>query len=105
MSEDKFRVLFERSSDPHIIFDATGITDCNDAMIRLLGAPDKGRVLALHPAELPPEFQPDGRRSAWNSVARARIARSLGHHGFEWVHRRLDGTEVPVEVALNVVEL
>ena len=47
MSQDRFRVLFEHSSDPHIIFDATGITDCNEAMVRLLGAPDKGHVLAL----------------------------------------------------------
>ena len=58
MSQDKFQILFDRSSDPHIIFDATGITDCNDAMIRLLGAPDKSRVLSLHPAALSPAPHP-----------------------------------------------
>ena len=105
MIQDKFKVLFDRSSDPHIIFDATGITDCNEAMIRLLGAPDKGCVLSLHPAVLSPEFQPDGRRSVEKSAEMDRIARERGHHRFEWVHRRLDGKEVPVEVALNAVEL
>ena len=105
MSQDKFQILFDRSSDPHIIFDATGITDCNEAMIRLLGAPDKSRVLALHPAALSPEFQPDGRRSAEKSAEMDRIARERGHHRFEWVHRRLDGREVPVEVAMSAVEL
>jgi len=95
MSRDRFQILFDRSSDPHIIFDATGITDCNDAMIRLLGAPDKSRVLALHPAALSPEFQPDGRRSAEKSAEMDRIARTFGHHRFEWVHRRLDGKGGP----------
>src|ERR1700738_4546124 len=95
MSQAKFQILFDRSTDPHIIFDATGITDCNDAMIRLLGAPDKSRVLSLHPAALSPEFQPDGRRSAEKSAEMDRIARALGHYRFEWVHRRLDGKEVP----------
>jgi sigma-B regulation protein RsbU (phosphoserine phosphatase) len=105
MSQDKFQILFDRSTDPHIIFDATGITDCNDAMIRLLGASDKSRVLSLHPAALSPEFQPDGRRSAEKSDEMDRIARATGHHRFEWVHRRLDGKEVPVEVAMSAVEL
>ena len=60
---DRFRVLFEHSSDAHFIFDETGITDCNDATVQLLKAADKAHVLALHPAVLSPEFQPDGRRS------------------------------------------
>ena len=105
MSQDRFQVLFDRSSDPHIIFDATGITDCNEAMIRLLGAPDKGRVLSLHPAALSPEFQPDGRLSTEKSIEMDQIAESRGHHRFEWVHRRLDGEEVPVEVAMSAVEI
>jgi PAS domain S-box-containing protein len=104
-SQDRFQVLFDRSSDPHIIFDASGITDCNDAMIRMLGAPGKDDVLALHPAALSPEFQPDGRRSSEKSAEMDRIARERGHHRFEWVHRRLDGKEVPVEVAMSAVDL
>jgi PAS domain S-box-containing protein len=103
--QDRFQVLFERSSDPHIIFDASGITECNDAMIRLLGAPGKEHVLALHPAALSPEFQPDGRRSTEKSAEMDRIARERGHHRFEWVHRRLDGKEVAVEVAMSAVNL
>ena len=35
---DRFRILFEHSSDAHLIFDETGITDCNDATIELLKA-------------------------------------------------------------------
>jgi hypothetical protein len=47
---DRFRVLFEHSSDAYLIFDETGITDCNEATIKLLKAADRAKVLALHPA-------------------------------------------------------
>jgi hypothetical protein len=52
---DRFRVLFEHSSDAHFLFDETGITDCNDATVQLLKAADKSHVLSLHPAVLSPE--------------------------------------------------
>jgi PAS domain-containing protein len=47
---DRYRILFEHSSDAHFIFDETGITDCNDATVQLLKATDKAHVLSLHPA-------------------------------------------------------
>lgn len=104
-SDDRFRILFERSSDGHLISDVTGITDCNDAAIRLLGAPDRSAVLAVHPATLSPEFQPDGRRSDEKAREMEATARANGSHRFEWVRQRLDGTPVPVEVTLNPVEI
>ena len=98
-------MLFDHSSDPHVIWDATGITDCNEAMIRLVGASEKGQVLSRHPAANSPDFQPDGRRSVEKSAEMDRIARERGHHRFEWIHRRFDGKEVPVEVSLSSIEL
>src|SRR3954453_18073069 len=95
---DRFRLLFEHSSDAHLIFDAGGITDCNPAAVRLLGAPDRQAILAVHPASLSPEYQPDGRRSDEKPWEMDAIARAKGWPRFEWVHRRLDGEPVPVEV-------
>ena len=102
---DRFRVLFEHSSDAHLIFDETGITDCNAATIDLLKATDKSQVLALHPAVLSPEYQPDGRRSLEKSKEMDGIATARGYHRFEWLHRKLDGEVFPVEVTLNAVEI
>jgi sigma-B regulation protein RsbU (phosphoserine phosphatase) len=102
---DRFRILFEHSSDAHLIFDETGITDCNEATIKLLKAADRAQVLALHPAILSPEYQPDGRRSLDKSVDMDALARARGYHRFEWVHRKLDGESFPVEVTLNSVEI
>jgi sigma-B regulation protein RsbU (phosphoserine phosphatase) len=102
---DRFRVLFEHSSDAHFIFDETGITDCNDATVKLLKASDKTHVLSLHPAVLSPEYQPDGRRSLEKAKEMDGLALARGYHRFEWMHRKLDGEVFPVEVTLNSVEI
>ena len=104
-AEEKFRVLFEQSSDAHLLFDETGIIDCNNATIAMLRAKDKAEILALHPARLSPEFQPDGRRSMEKCIEMDRTAYEQGHHRFEWTHRRVDGEDFLVEVSLTPVIL
>jgi len=85
---DRFCVLFEHSSDAHLIFDETGTTDCNDACVELLKAEDKAQVLAQHPAALSPELQPNGIRSMEKSMVMDAIARTRGYHRFDWVGSR-----------------
>ena len=97
----KFRVLFEHSSDAHLIFDDTGIIDCNRAAVEMLRCADKSQVLRLHPAVLSPELQPDGRRSLEKNLEMDGLARTRGHHRFEWVHRRMTGEDFLVEVTLT----
>ncbi|HEX3133241.1 MAG TPA: histidine kinase dimerization/phospho-acceptor domain-containing protein, partial [Planctomycetota bacterium] len=104
-AEERFRVLFEQSSDAHLIFDEHGIIDCNHATVAMLRCGDKRQVLSLHPARLSPDFQPDGRRSDEKCIEMDRLARERGHHRFEWMHRRRDGTDFPVEVSLTPVTL
>jgi PAS domain S-box-containing protein len=104
-ANEKFRVLFEYSSDAHLVFDQRGISDCNNAAVTMLRCADKAQVLNLHPAELSPERQPDGRGSLEKSVEMDAIARAHGHHRFEWIHRRLSGEDFPVEVTLTPVQL
>ncbi len=103
--QDRFRILFDHSSDAHFIVDETGITDCNEATIKLLKCRSKTEVLSLHPAILSPEYQPDGRKSSEKSQEMDQIARKNGWHRFEWMHRKSDGEEFPVEVTLNSVEI
>lgn len=104
-AEERFRKLFEHSSDAHLIFDETGIIDCNEAAVRLLRCRDRAQLLSLHPARLSPEFQPDGRRSLEKCVEMDRLAYERGFHRFEWTHRRMTGEDFPVEVSLTPVEL
>lgn len=104
-ANEKFRVLFEHSSDAHLIFDDTGILDCNNATVAMLRCKDKAQVLRLHPAVLSPEYQPDGQTSQAKSVEMDRLGRERGFHRFEWIHRRMDGEDFPVEVTLTPVQL
>ncbi len=101
----KFRVLFEHSSDAHLIFDQTGIIDCNRAAVMMLRCADKEQVRNLHPAALSPEYQPDGRRSLEKNIEMDGLARRHGYHRFEWTHRRMTGEDFLVEVTLTPVEL
>jgi diguanylate cyclase (GGDEF)-like protein/PAS domain S-box-containing protein len=103
---ETFRVLFEQSSDAHLIFDERdGVIDCNHATVAMLRLASKGQVLALHPAVLSPEYQPCGRRSMDKCVDMDAAARRHGYHRFDWTHRRADGEEFPCEVTLTPVEL
>ena len=104
-AEERFRVLFEHSSDAHLLFDETGIVDCNNAAIQMLRCQNKAEVLALHPAVLSPEYQPDGRLSLEKCVEMDATAHRLGYHRFEWIHRKTDGTDFPVEVTLTPVKV
>jgi diguanylate cyclase (GGDEF)-like protein/PAS domain S-box-containing protein len=103
---ETFRVLFEHSSDAHLIFDERdGILDCNHAAVAMLRLASKEEVLALHPAVLSPEFQPCGRRSMDKCVDMDAAARRDGYHRFDWTHRRADGEEFACEVTLTPVKL
>jgi PAS domain S-box-containing protein len=104
-AQERFRVLFEHSSDAHLLFDENGIIDCNNATITMLRYRDKNQILSLHPARLSPELQPDGRRSDEKCIEMDRLAHEKGYHRFEWQHRRMDGTDFPVEVTLTPVML
>jgi PAS domain S-box-containing protein len=105
LAEERFRVLFEHSADAHLIFDHTGILDCNSATLAMLRCADRSQLRALHPAMLSPERQPDGRLSLEKSLEMDELARTRGVHRFEWLHRRLDGENFPVEVTLTPIRL
>lgn len=105
MDQDRFRILFDHSSDPHFIFMDGGITDCNDATVQILKLKSKKNVLRIHPAKLSPLYQPDGRLSSEKSVEMDRIALENGFHRFEWMHQNSKGEPFPVQVTVNAVVL
>ena len=104
-ARQRFRVLFEQSSDAHLIFDENGIVECNNAAVEMLGCKDRQDLLSHHPVEFSPEFQPDGSSSIEKSMEMDAIARTQGFHRFDWIHRKLDGEEFPVEVTLTLITL
>lgn len=101
--EQLFRLLFDRSPDPNLLLEGHRFVDCNPATVHFLGADNRAQILEIHPWELSPEFQPDGRRSQEKAADMIARAHRKGSHRFEWMHRRMDGSDVPVEVLLTAI--
>ncbi len=104
-SVERFQVLFEASVDPYLILDGDRFTACNEAAVDLLRYSNKEELLVSHPGSLSPEFQPDGESSKDKAKAMIETAYARGNHRFDWVHRKKDGVDFPVEVTLTPIEL
>ena len=104
-SDERFRILFERSTDAHLLYDERGVIDCNDATLRMLRADRKDSILGRNASELSPRRQPDGRLSVIVGEQMRQLARLRGYYRFEWTYQRTDGTQFPVEVTLTPVRL
>src|SRR5678809_145072 len=98
-TESMFRLLFERSADAIWLFDPKEqvFVDCNRAAVDLMRSGTRDRLLQMHPADLSPPLQPDGRSSAEAAQVIAETTERQGAHRFEWMARRFDGTDVPLE--------
>lgn len=103
-SEEKFHVLFEKSSDAQLIMKGDVYIDCNLAMVQILGAESKDDIIGLTPWEVSPEYQADGLKSTVKGLGLIQAAEDGESIRAEWVHNRFDGTEVDVEVSLTPVD-
>jgi PAS domain S-box-containing protein len=104
-AEEKFRIIFEQSSDAHLLFAKDTIIDCNIAAVRMLGFESKEALIAVPMSSLSPTRQPDGSMSKEREAEIQRIVTLRGRYGCEWTMRRQSGDEFPVEITLTMVEL
>ncbi len=102
-SEQKFMDIFYSSDDAILLLDGDIFVDCNDAAVKMLKCATKADALSLHPSKLSPESQPDGRPSFEKANEMIAIAFERGVNRFEWIHRRNDGQDFPVEVTLIAI--
>ncbi|MDP3708177.1 MAG: PAS domain S-box protein [Polaromonas sp.] len=101
-NEEKFRSIYEGSNDAIMLLTDKGFFDCNAQTLALFGLGDRDEFIFLHPSQLSPAFQPDGRDSfsAANEQIEAGFSRGSGH--FEWMYQRKNGEVFPAEVSLTV---
>ena len=99
-------MMFERSADAIFLLDPLRevFVDCNRAAVDMMRATSKEQLLLTHPAEVSPEYQPDGRKSLEKTHEMTAITVALGSHRFEWLCRRFDETEFHVEVMATTVQ-
>ena len=103
-SEEKFRALFEGTSQAVVLHDEKGILEVNPSWSNLSGY-SVDEVIGKHPAELSAPIQPGGERA--EVLARKHMANALanGSTHFEWMIQRRDGIELPIEVFLTCIKL
>jgi len=104
-SEQKFRTLYESTSDAVMLLGETAFIDCNRATLEMFGCHYKEQFCGKSPAAFSPNFQPNGQDSATLAAQKISIALQLGKCRFEWLHSRLDGSLFPAEVWLTHMEL
>jgi len=100
-SEEKYRTLFENSSDPTLIIEQDIFILCNEATVKFLGYNNKNQVIGKTPMDLSPEFQPDGKLSSEKAIKKINEAKEKGATHFEWVHINKEGKELWVNVSLT----
>lgn len=102
-----FASFFERSADAVWLLDPqAGIfLDCNQAAVKLIGALNKEQLLRRRPDELSPPFQPDGLESASKAAEIISFVEKNKSHRFEWMIRRLDGEDIPIEVSSTALTM
>lgn len=104
-SEEKFRALYESSNDAIMLLTPKGFLDCNERTLEMFGLDSVAEFRALHPADLSPLHQPNGRESHPAAADRIRSALEEGGCRFEWVHRRRSGEDFPADVLLSRIEV
>lgn len=103
-SEERFRILFERSPDIVFMLKKSRFVEVNPAIESVLGYEPK-EVLGKAPWVISPETQPDGVNS--RDKAKEYIAQALKHgpQTFDWVHQAKDGSLVDFSVSLVAYKL
>ena len=104
-SEEKFKSIYEGSHDAITLMDHTGFFDCNPRTLEMFGLQTKSDFLGLHPSDVSPSFQQDGRASVESADEKINSAMVTGLNQFDWIHRRSNGDEFPVKVTLSSFNL
>lgn len=99
-----YRRLFQEAEVAITIVNQAGYCiDCNKAYYNLFGYIEKPAMDHFHPSDISPLLQPDGSKSAEKALRLIQITLESGRNSFEWLHKRLDGSEFLSYVTLDLI--
>ncbi len=104
LSEQKFRTLYEKSTDSIFLMDGETFIDCNPTTETMFAGTSE-QILKLKPYEISPEFQEDGRSSKEKALEKIAGVLRGAPQTFEWRHQKLSGEVFDCEVSLTKIEL
>lgn len=100
-SEEKYRSLFEKSTDPILILDKYTFIDCNETTCKVLKCSSKKWIIGKSPWDISPEVQFDGMKSHEKAKKNIDDAIKRGYNRFEWIHVDKNGNEIWMDIALT----
>jgi PAS domain S-box-containing protein len=101
----KFQTLFETNYDAIVLIGEDGFTDCNPAALKLFGIATVAEFTQKTAAILGAPIQPDGRTSTEAANEAIAITKIAGHHKFEWLGLRANGSTFPTEIDMYTSQL
>lgn len=99
----EFETMVQSADDGIIVIQDGVILNINPAVERMFGL-ERLQIVGMHPVELSPPVQPDGRPSAEAAQLRIAAASAGEAQRFHWQHQRADGSVFTAQVALTGVE-
>ena len=100
-SEEKYRLLFDKSEDPILLISGTTFTVANQAAVNILGFNSEEELMNTHPSELSPPFQSDGAPSFEKAEEMIRKVHENGFNRFEWDYKNRNGLVFTVDISLT----
>jgi len=102
-SEEKFRLLFEKSVDPIALIHEGKYIDCNEAAVKHVRCANREELIGRGPLDFSPERQPDGCLSSEKARGVYDTTFRDGTSHFEWMRRTKTGEEFWVDVSHTVI--
>ncbi|MGY6520563.1 MAG: PAS domain S-box protein [Mongoliitalea sp.] len=103
-SEFKYRFLFDHSPNGVLLIKDGKFIECNLATLQMLGA-EKDYVIGKTPAEISPEYQPNGNRSSDLEQVLLNLTNKGEEQSFEWIHLRKDGDSLIVNIFISKLSI
>lgn len=102
-SEEKFRLLFEKSASAQCFIKSRTFIDVNRAALELFGYNSVYEISGLKPHDLSPELQFDGTPSPVKFDRHINNALVHGTEKFEWIHKKKDNEIIYTDVILTAI--
>jgi len=97
-TEERTRIMMDAAPLCMIFWDGKlNLVDCNNEAVKMFGFSDKEEFMNNF-YSLSPEFQPDGTYSGEKGGRLVRKALEEGYSHFEWMHQKMDGEQIPVDI-------
>jgi len=102
-SEEKYRLLYEKSEDPMMLFAGDQFSMVNKAALRAFGIENEGIFLKTPPFDFSPKYQTDGESSIKKAAKIMKKIEKEGYFRFEWIYKHADGSTHPADVTMTAI--